>query len=254
MLHEKKQKIYKAISVALALLLWQAGATALDSGLLLASPWEVLVRLTTLWREPGFWSAVWFTFSRIVLGFLLAFVLGTGLGLLAGRWKGAELFLWPYMLTIKTVPVASFIILSLVFLKARQLSVFISFLMVLPVLYSNVLQGVKSTDKALLEMARVYRVPYGRRLLYIHLPHLKPFVLSGCSTALGLCWKAGVAAEVIGVVSGSLGERLYDAKIYLMTADLLAWTVVIVALSAGFEKLVLWLLRHIFRRIGGAPA
>ncbi|MCI6837943.1 MAG: nitrate ABC transporter permease, partial [Clostridiales bacterium] len=161
MLPEKKQKIYKAISVALALLLWQAGATALDSGLLLASPWEVLVRLTTLWREPGFWSAVWFTFSRIVLGFLLAFVLGTGLGLLAGRWKGAELFLWPYMLTIKTVPVASFIILSLVFLKARQLSVFISFLMVLPVLYSNVLQGVKSTDKALLEMARVYRVPYG---------------------------------------------------------------------------------------------
>ena len=79
-------------------------------------------------------------------------------------------------------------------------------------------------------------------------------LLAGCAAALGMSWKAGVAAEVIGVVSGSLGERLYDAKIYLMTADLLAWTVVIVALSAGFEKLVLWLLRHILRRIGGAPA
>lgn len=251
MLPEKKQKIYKAVSVALALLLWQAGAIALDSGLLLASPWEVLVRLTTLWREPGFWSAVWFTFSRIVLGFLLAFVLGTGLGLLAGRWKGAELFLWPYMLTIKTVPVASFIILSLVFLKARQLSVFISFLMVLPVLYSNVLQGVKSTDKALLEMARVYRVPYGRRLLYIHLPHLKPFVLSGCSTALGLCWKAGVAAEVIAVTADSIGGHLYDAKVYFMTADLLAWTVLIVLISVTFEKLFLHLLKGAYALLEG---
>ena len=250
MLPEKKQKIYKAISVALALLLWQAGATALDSGLLLASPWEVLVRLTTLWREPGFWSAVWFTFSRIVLGFLLAFVLGTGLGLLAGRWKGAELFLWPYMLTIKTVPVASFIILSLVFLKARQLSVFISFLMVLPVLYSNVLQGVKSTDKALLEMARVFRVPFSRTLRGIYLPQVLPYFRSAVSTALGLCWKAGTAAEVIALSGGSIGEKLYHAKIYFETADLFAWTAAIVLISALFERLFLYFVDSMAERWG----
>ena len=76
-----------------------------------------------------------------------------------------------------------------------------------------------------------------------------PFLLAGCATSLGMSWKAGVAAEVIGVVAGSLGERLYDAKIYIQTADLLAWTVVIVALSALFERLVLVLLRRGFRRL-----
>ena len=172
----------------------------------------------------------------------------------AGRFSLLEILLRPYVLAIKSVPVASFIILALIWLRTSQLSLFVSFLMVFPVLYTNVLTGIRGADGQLLEMARVFRVPWKRRARMIYLPAVEPFLLAGCATSLGMSWKAGVAAEVIGVVSGSLGERLYDAKIYLMTADLLAWTVVIVALSAGFEKLVLWLLRHILRRIGGAPA
>ena len=138
--------------------------------------------------------------------------------------------------------------------ERQDLSIFISFLMVLPLVWSNVHEGLCAQDRQLLEMARVFRVPWKRRVRMIYLPAVEPFLLAGCTTSLGMSWKAGVAAEVIGVVGGSLGERLYDAKIYLMTADLLAWTVVIVALSAGFEKLVLWLLRRILRRIGGVPA
>ena len=118
--------------------------------------------------------------------------------------------------------------------------------MVFPAIYSNTLQGIRSADPALLEMARLYRVPFSRRLGYIYVPQVKPFLLSGCSVALGMSWKSGVAAEVIGVVGGSIGERLYESKVYFQTADLLAWTVVIVVCSVGFEKLVLWLLRRCF--------
>ena len=157
-----------------------------------------------------------------------------------------ELLLWPYVTAIKSVPVASFIIICLIWMSTRQLAVFISFLMVFPVIYSNTLQGIKSADGALLEMARVYRVPFSRRLGYIYAPQVKPFLLSGCSVALGMSWKSGVAAEVIGVVGGSIGERLYEAKVYFQMTDLLAWTVVIVVCSVGFEKLVLWLLRRCF--------
>lgn len=239
-LTKKRERVYKAMSVGLALVLWQGAAIGLNSELILSSPIKTAVRLMELVQEASFWQAVGFTFSRIAAGFLLGALLGTGLGLLAGRFRGVEVLLWPYMKAAKTVPVASFIILSLFFLKARELSVFISFLMVLPVLYENVRQGVKSTDKALLEMGQVFKVPYGRRLMYIYLPALKPFLLSGCGTALGLCWKAGVAAEVIAVTANSMGGRLYDAKVYFMTSDLLAWTAVIVLISVGFEKLVLW--------------
>ena len=238
----------KALSVALALLLWQVGATVLDLHLLLVTPLEVVKRLFTLVGENDFWRTLLFSFSRIVLGFALAFTLGCLLGVLSGKWPLLETLLWPYVITIKTVPVASFIIISLIFFSARQLPTFISFLMVFPVIYSNVLEGIRSTDKELLEMAQVFRIPWGRRLLYIYLPHLKPFLFSACSVALGMSWKSGVAAEVIGVASGSIGEKLYESKIYFLTEDLLSWTVVIVLVSVLFEKLFLRLMKASFDR------
>ena len=143
---------------------------ALDLHLLLVMPVEVVKRLFTLIFEHDFWRTLLFSFSRIVLGFALAFASGCLLGVLSGKWPLLETLLWPYVITIKTVPVASFIILSLIFFSARRLSTFISFLMVFPVIYSNVLEGIRSTDKELLEMAQVFRIPWGRRLLYIYLP------------------------------------------------------------------------------------
>ena len=215
----------------------------LGHDLLLVSPVRVIGRLAAMWREPGFWGPIGFSFGRIVGGFFLALLLGCALAVAAGRFPVLETFLWPFVITVKTVPVASFIIISLIWLSARQLSPFIAFLMVFPVIYANVLQGYKSTDGKLLEMATVFRVPWRRRLLYIYLPHFRPYLTSACSVALGLCWKAGVAAEVIGIPAGSIGEKLYTAKIYLETADLFAWTVVIVLISVLFEKLFLRLLR-----------
>ena len=99
------------------------------------------------------------------------------------------------------------------------------------------------------KVATVFRMSLGRRILYIWIPRIKPFMLSACSIALGLSWKAGVAAELIGIPSNSLGEMLYYSKIYFNTLDLFAWTVIIVLLSIGFEKLFISLLKFTFGRI-----
>ena len=249
-----RERWQKLLAAALAVAVWQGASMLVGSPILLPSPLQVAVRLGALAATPGFWSTIGFSLLRIAGGFLLALITATVLAFAAGRFSLVEILLRPYVLAIKSVPVASFIILALIWLRGSQLSLFISFLMVFPVLYTNVLAGIRSADGQLLEMTRVFRVPWKRRVRMIYLPAVEPFLLAGSATALGMSWKAGVAAEVIGVVGGSLGERLYDAKIYLMTADLLAWTVVIVALSAGFEKLILWLLGRAFRRIGGAGA
>ena len=143
------------------------------------------------------------------------------------------------MAAIKAVPVASFIILVLIWGPSRNLSVVISFLMVLPVIYTNDLGGILSTDRKLLEMAQVFRIPLFRRIRYIYLSQLLPYLRTGFSLSLGLCWKAGVAAEVIGIPKGSIGEKLYEAKVYLETPDLFSWTLVIVLISVIFEKLFL---------------
>jgi NitT/TauT family transport system permease protein len=180
---------------------------------------------------------------------LLGLILGTALALTAARFSIVEDLLWPFMTTVKSVPVASFIVLALMWLTSRELSVFISFLMVIPIIYTNILSGIKSSNREMDKVATVFRMSLGRRILYIWIPRIKPFMLSACSIALGLSWKAGVAAELIGIPSNSLGEMLYYSKIYFNTLDLFAWTVIIVLLSIGFEKLFISLLKFTFRRI-----
>ena len=242
----KRPTVFKFIAVAAALLIWQFTSMAVGLDMLLASPLQVAGRLLSVWREDGFLSTIFFSLLRVAGGFLLAFVIGFILALLSGRFKAVEYFLWPYVVTFKAVPVASFIILCLIWLSSSQLTVFIAFLIAFPVIYGNVLQGIKSTDPAMKEMSALFRVPWRRRFLYVYLPSIKPHLLSASSTAAGMAWKAGVAAEIIGVVKGSIGEKLYEAKIYLLSADLFAWTIIIIILSVLMEKAFLLLLKRAF--------
>ena len=242
----KKTFLAKTAAVLLALAVWQAVAMLIDSELILVTPIEVIKRLFTVWREPGFFASIAFTSSKIILGFLAAFFIGIGLGALAGRFRVAEILLWPWMLTVKSVPIASFVLIILLFVSSADISAFISFLIVLPIIYTNVLSAIKSTDSKLLEAAKLFGTPAKYRLLYISLPQIKPYLISASSVGCGLAFKAGVAAELIGIPTGSIGEALYNAKIYLNSADLFAWTVIIILMSVLFEKLFIFLLRLVF--------
>ena len=253
MAHKKtdfqNQKAAKFLAAFLALCLWQLAAVLVDNRLLLVGPLQVAGRLWQLLGEQTTWQALGCSFGRISLGFFLAFALALVLAAVSARFSLAEILLRPYVLAIQTVPVASFIVIALLWLSGRRLSIFISFLMVLPVLYANALQGFRAADRQLLEMAQVFRMPRFRRVRCIFLPALAPYLKSACHVALGLCWKAGVAAEVIAVTEKSVGGMLYDAKVYLEIPDLFSWTVLIVAVSLGFEKLFLALLDYITQRL-----
>lgn len=171
--------------------------------------------------------------------FLLGLILGCLLAYLAAKHPVVETLLWPWMATIKSVPVASFVVICLIWLSARNLSVFISFLIVIPIIYQNVLEGLRAENREMQEVATVFQLPWRKRFRYIELPKLRPFLLSACRVTTGMAWKAGIAAEIIGVPNGSIGKMLYTAKIYLDTDDLLAWTVIIVVISVVAEKVFL---------------
>ncbi len=215
----------------------------IDQNILLASPLSVLRRLISLVQEVDFLRSVAFSFMRIVSGFFCGLICGIVFAVLAGRFRFVDVLVQPFVTVMKTIPVASFIVVSLIWFGSEKLGIFISFVMVFPIIYTNVLGGIRNTDVELLEMARVYRIPHAKKLLYIYLPGTAPSLISGCSVALGLAWKSGIAAELIGIPDGSIGEKLYQAKLYLDTDDLFAWTVVIVALSIAFEKLFIALVR-----------
>lgn len=245
----QRQSVQRVAAVLFALLVWQAAALMIHDHLLLASPIQVAGRLFALIGTAAFWQTILHTGTRIVFGFLMGFFTGIALAILAGRFKWVEMLLWPFVVTIKTIPVASFVILVLIWLGSRQLSVFISFLMVFPVMYLNTLQGIQSTDHKLLEMAKMFRLSGGQKLKHIYLPHLRPFLTGGCSIALGLSWKSGVAAELIGRPDASMGDMLYMAKVHFDTSELFAWTFVIILLSLMFEKLFLLGLKTCFDEV-----
>lgn len=244
-----KKKIEKLAAVFFALFIWQLAAVILDKSIFLVTPLTVARHLFVLLLEPDFFSVVTFSLLRIFGGCFLAMAVGSILAIIADHFHAIEVIVWPFMQTIKSVPVASFIILCLIWLTSNSLSVFIAFLMVLPIVYTNMLQGIKETDPKLLEMAFIFRAGWLRTLKYIYLPHIKPYLISATSVSIGLSWKAGIAAEVIGIPNGSIGEKLYEAKVYLSAVDLFAWTVVIVVLSVVFEKLFLHFLKHFFLRL-----
>ena len=247
----KKRRIQILAASVFWLGVWQAAAVAIGQEVFLVSPVQAIGTLVELLPQAEFWQRIGFSAGRILLGFGLGALSSAVLAIAAEKWEWVDALLAPVMQLVKATPVASFIILALVWVSGRSLSILISFLMVLPVLYSAVRTGIESADVQLLEMAQVFRLSLARRVKAIWLPAILPAFRQGCSVALGICWKSGVAAEVIGLPDGSIGDALYRAKITLSTGELFAWTFVIILLSAGFEKLLLALLDKAVARVLG---
>lgn len=245
-LKKHKSTLLWVIAIAFWIAVWEAVASRINSELIIASPVRVAKVFFGMIFKADTWRSLGFSFVRISSGFALAFIAGCVLAAISSKVPAVKILLSPITSVIKSTPVASFVILAIIWFGSKNLSIFISFLMVFPVIYLNILKGIESVDRELLEMAKVFNINFRRRVMYIYMPSLMPFVISACSVALGLCWKSGVAAEVIGISSGSIGERLYRAKLYFETGELLAWTAAIILISTTLEKLVMFLLKRAY--------
>lgn len=231
-----KKKLITAGCVLFWLILWQVGAMLLDQQILLVSPVQAAVRLFELLPTEDFRRSVLFSSGRILSGFAIGLVGGTALAILAGKLRFVKTLLSPLVSAVKAVPVASITVLALIWVSSKNLSILVSVMIALPIVYSNMLEGIESLDPKLNEMAQLFEVPAWRRFTGVYLSQLLPYFRSAAKLAIGLSWKSGAAAEIIGIPSGSIGEKLYEAKIYLETADLFAWTAAVVLLSWLSEK------------------
>lgn len=228
----------KCAITAVWLAVWAALAFLVDKPLLLPDPWTVAKRLFQLAATAPFWLTTARTLMRIALGFLCAVPGGILLAAATCRFRLLRELLSPLLTMIQSTPVASFILLLLIWLGRDILPSVIAALMVLPVVWQNVSEGVKNTDEQLLELACVYRFSPGRTLRRVYIPSVAPYFFAACRTGLGLAWKAGVAAEVLTVPKNSIGQMLYESKLYLETTDLFAWTVTVILCSLAIEKLL----------------
>ncbi len=232
------KKTLRALLIAAAwLAIWQAASMLVGQELLIPSPAAVLARLWALCGQGAFWKSVLLSMGRILLGYLSGLALGLILGGATAFCPALGAFLSPLLAIIRSTPVASFIILVLVWLATDSVPVFTALLMVLGVAWGNVSQGFASTDPGLLEMAKLYRLSRWQKLRYLYLPSMRPYFSAAALSSIGLAWKAGIAAEVICRPQFSIGRELYESKIYLEMPDLFAWTIAIILLSMALEQL-----------------
>ena len=237
-----------AIPLAFWLGVWQLAALWVDLELLLPSPAAVGRSLAALAGTAEFWLSTLFTLLRVFLGLLGGALLGTVLAFLTHFFPWADLLFSPAIRVVRATPVVSFILLIYLWVTRANIPGVIAAMMVLPVVWSRVAGGLADVDPQLLELARAYRFSRWKTLRLIYLPSLRPHFISGFLTAFGLAWKSGVAAEVICPPRLAIGSRIQQARLSLETAELFAWTLVIIVLSLALEAL----LRRILKGRGGA--
>ena len=222
---------------------WYLAARMMDNPLLLPGPVQVLRCLGTLMLTEAFWQTVAVSIGRILLGVISAVLLGCILAVATSFSRLMEVLIAPAMTAMQATPVASFTILVLIWVNRDYVPVLICGMMVLPVVWNSVSTGIQVTDPQLLEMAKVYRLSRLQILRRIYVPSVMPFFRTACSSGLGLGWKAGIAAEVLTVPKRSIGRMIADSKLYLLTEELFASTLVVIVLSLLLQKIMLRLLK-----------
>lgn len=233
---------YKLIPIVFWLSVWEIAALIVDRSYFLPHVNETFVSLYHIVSSSEFTKIATLTLLRVIAGITLGTLCGTILAIISHKFKIVYSLISPINSVIKATPVASIIILLWISMNGNVLAVFVAFLMVFPIIWQNLYDAFSSIDKDLIEVSRVFEFTYTKRLKLLVFPALKKYFLPAFVTAIGLAFKAEIAAEIIAGVRSSIGQMIYNAKDALITADVFAWTIIGVLFSISIEKLAKQLL------------
>lgn len=227
------------------LLVWQTLALIIGKETLLPGVPKTFLALLDILTSKNFFKVVLFTFLRILGGLALGISVGIVLAFLSHKFVIINDILTPFITVIKSTPVATFVIILWILLSADALVIFVAFLMVMPIIWQNLMDGYNSIDKDLSEVCDVFEFSFIKRMKVLIFPALMRYLIPGIITASGLAWKAAIAAEIIAYTKNSIGQEINDAKYFYETPTVFAWTVIVIALSICLEKLT----KYLFGRI-----
>lgn len=241
-------KLFRRIIIILIwLIIWQIASSITGLELLLASPFTVLRTLVGMLVDKSFYITLSHSLINIGTGLFAGIIIGIVIGSIAARFKYFKEFMEVPMQLMKSLPVAAFVILLLMWFGSRNVSKIISAMVVIPMITAAITEGIINTDKQLLQMAKVYNMGVFNKIRYIYMTGVYPYLQTQLKVALGMCFKAGVSAEIIGLVTDTIGTRMYYAKMYLLSAELFAWSIVVMAVSYAVEKLLLKVFELIYK-------
>ena len=236
----KKNRHIGLISIIVMLAVWEVVAIRINSEQIMPGPWATLSATLKLFAEKDFLLVVGNTLFRGLIGFVIALILGIGLGIWAGINEKFEAFLKPWIVVMRSIPVVAFILLALIWFKSGSVPVFIGILTMFPMICTNVIEGIRNVDGKLVEMAKFYQISEKRIIREVYVPAIAPFVVSGISSAFGIGWRAIVIGEVLSQPKFGIGSRMHAAQSFLNVDVLIAWTLIAILISFLFEKIIRW--------------
>lgn len=240
-----KTKVINLIFILFWIVIWHILSVIIGEDIVLASPVSVFKRIYTLILEPDFLITVFNSITKVLIGFILGGFIGVILAIVCKKNHIFYKLFSPIITFIKVTPIACFIILVLVWIDSSKLSILISSFMSLPLFFFNIYSGIDIVDNNVLQMCQIYKIKGINRIKYIYFPYLINIILSTCTLAFSMSWKAGIASEVIGITNVSIGGKLQSAKSLLETNDVLAWTIIIIFINLVIEKIIKYIINKI---------
>lgn len=240
-----KNQYFGIASVVIMLIIWQLLAIYFNSDFILPSPGKTITTVFRLFTDSGFIAVAGSTILRGLTGFMISAFLGLLFGIVAGMSQSFNAFLNPLLVAARSVPVIAFILLSLIWFTPGSVPVFVAILTMFPFICTNVIDGIRSVDRDIIEMARFYKVN-SRRIIYeVYIPAIMPFIISGASSAMGIGWRAVIIGEVLSQPEYGIGTVMHAEQTFLNIDAVIAWTIIAVVVSYCFEKIIRWSERKI---------
>ena len=231
--------IYVAVGVIAIVLLWTLLAVTQDKPLLFPTVGQILQQMFSLLGSAAFYLAVFNTLLRCILAFVLAIVIAFVLVLTVAVFPAVGRILAPIIALLRAFPTMSVILIALVWLNSRSSPVLVGFLIAFPLLYSNLLNKVTDISVQLTDMCKVYQVDRTRRITRMYIPAILPQLAKETSAVFPVVIKVVIAGEVLAYTANSMGMEMFEAKLDINIALLLAWSIVAVLLGY-IVKLLVW--------------
>ena len=214
---------------------WQVSAILVGNTLFLPTPWQTFNALIELLKKTDFYKAVFSSLFRVIIALLIGILSGVALAFVCHRSSVCKKVFYPFFAVIKATPVATFIVLLWILINGNKLAIIVALLMVMPIIWQNTLDGFNSISNELIEVADVFELTYKTRFRILIMPALSKYIYPAMITSVGLAWKSEIAAEIIAYTKNSIGMYINDAKTYMLTPTVFAWTAVIILMSVALE-------------------
>lgn len=237
-LNLSKNKLISLISIIIMLIIWKLVSIIYESDLILPSPEYTFISTLKLFASKNFLVIIGTTILRGIIGFTLSFILGIVIGIWAGINDHFNSFLKPILVTIRSVPVISLILLALIWFQVDLVPIFIGFLTMFPFICTNVIDGIKNVDSDLIEMSHIYKISKQRIIKEVYLPAITPFIFSGASSAMGIGWRAIIIGEVLSQPKYGIGTLMQQAQTFLLVNEVISWTIIAIIISYSFEIVI----------------